>query len=273
LIDQVYKMDVRYLCDAARNGKQVAVVVELKARFDEAANIQFAEQLEEYGIHVTYGVVGLKTHCKVILLVRQDYSGLRRYAHIGTGNYHAGTARLYADFGLLTNDDAIGADLTQLFNFLTTGYRAGRTFKKILPAPALLKRAPLEKIDREANLQRSGSPGLIQMKMNALEGVDITRALLPRRPGRSEDRSDRARHLPAAPGHPGPLGKRARSQRGRPLSRARPHLLFSQRRRGGIFHRLGRLYETSPGEPGRGCRAGRDSDATQGIAGGLRLAA
>jgi polyphosphate kinase len=113
----------------------------------------------------------------VILVVRQDYNGLRRYAHVGTGNYHAGTARLYADFGLLTSDDAIGADLTQLFNFLTTGYRVGRTFKKILPAPALLKRALLEKIDREVKLQRSGSPGLIQMKMNALEDVDITRAL------------------------------------------------------------------------------------------------
>ena len=100
---------IGYLCDAARNGKQVAVVVELKARFDEAANIQFAEQLEEFGIHVTYGVVGLKTHCKVILVVRQDYNGLRRYAHIGTGNYHPGTARLYADFGLLTSDEAIGA--------------------------------------------------------------------------------------------------------------------------------------------------------------------
>jgi polyphosphate kinase len=168
---------IGYLCDAARNGKQVAVVVELKARFDEAANIQFAEQLEEYGIHVTYGVVGLKTHCKVILVVRQDYNGLRRYAHIGTGNYHAGTARLYADFGLLTSDDAIGADLTQLFNFLTTGYRGGRTFRKILPAPSLLKKALLEKIEREASLQRAGTPGLVQMKMNALEDVDITRAL------------------------------------------------------------------------------------------------
>jgi polyphosphate kinase len=168
---------IGYLCDAARNGKQVAVVVELKARFDEAANIHFAEQLEEYGIHVTYGVVGLKTHCKVILVVRQDYNGLRRYSHIGTGNYHAGTARLYADFGLLTNDDAVGADLTQLFNFLTTGYRAGRTFKKILPAPALLKKALLERIDREIRLHRAGTPGLIQMKMNALEDVDITRAL------------------------------------------------------------------------------------------------
>ena len=106
------------------------MVVELKARFDEAANIQFASRLEESGIHVTYGVVGLKTHCKVILVVRQDYNGLRRYAHIGTGNYHAGTARIYTDFGLLTCDDAIGQDLTELFNYLTTGYRPKRTYQQ-----------------------------------------------------------------------------------------------------------------------------------------------
>jgi polyphosphate kinase len=168
---------IGYLCDAARNGKQIAVVVELKARFDEAANIQFASRLEEYGIHVTYGVVGLKTHCKVILVVRQDYNGLRRYAHIGTGNYHPGTARVYADFGLLTCDDAIGQDLTQMFNFLTTGYRGGRSFRKIIPAPTFLKKALLDRIEREAKLQASGTPGLIQFKMNALEDADVTRAL------------------------------------------------------------------------------------------------
>jgi polyphosphate kinase len=168
---------IDYLCDAARNGKQVAVVVELKARFDEAANIQFASQLEDYGIHVTYGVVGFKTHSKVILVVRQDYNGLRRYAHIGTGNYHPGTARLYADFGLLTCADAIGQDLTQLFNFLTTGYYGNRSYKKILPAPSILKKALLEKIEREAKLHSTSSPGWIQMKMNALEDADITRAL------------------------------------------------------------------------------------------------
>lgn len=168
---------IGYLCDAARNGKQVAVVVELKARFDEAANIQFASRLEEYGIHVTYGVLGLKTHSKVILVVRQDYNGLRRYAHIGTGNYHPGTARIYADFGIITCDDIIGQDLTQLFNFLTTGNRGGRTFKKIIPAPAFLKQALIEKIERESKLHSPASPGLIQMKMNALEDADITRAL------------------------------------------------------------------------------------------------
>ena len=168
---------IGYLCDAARNGKQVAVVVELKARFDEAANIQFATKLEEFGIHVTYGVVGLKTHSKVILVIRQDYNGLRRYAHIGTGNYHPVTARFYADFGLLTCDGTIGEDLTELFNYLTTGYMPDRPYRKILPAPTVLKRALLARIEREIKASSPAAPGLIQFKMNALEDVDITRAL------------------------------------------------------------------------------------------------
>jgi len=168
---------LNYLSEAARNGKQVAVVVELKARFDEAANLQFANRLEESGIHVTYGVVGLKTHCKVILVVRQDYNGLRRYAHIGTGNYHAGTARIYSDFGLLTCDDVIGQDLTELFNYLTTGYRPKRSYRKLLPSPKVLKKALLAKIEREIANHSATSRGLIQFKVNALEDVDITKAL------------------------------------------------------------------------------------------------
>jgi polyphosphate kinase len=168
---------IGYLSDAARNGKQVAVVVELKARFDEAANIQFATKLEEFGIHVTYGVVGLKTHSKVILVIRQDYNGLRRYAHIGTGNYHPVTARFYADYGLLTCDGTIGEDLTELFNYLTTGYMPDRPYRKILPAPTVLKRALLTRIEREIRVNTPASPGLLQFKMNALEDVDITRAL------------------------------------------------------------------------------------------------
>jgi len=168
---------IECLRGAARNGKQVAVVVELKARFDEAANIRFANQLEEDGIHVTYGVVGLKTHCKVILVVRQDYNGLRRYVHIGTGNYHGGTARVYADFGLLSSDEGLGQDLTELFNYLTTGYRPKRVYRKILPAPTLLKDALLGKIARECEGHSAASPGHIQMKMNALEDVDVARAL------------------------------------------------------------------------------------------------
>ena len=168
---------IDYLRAAARNGKQVAVVIELKARFDEAANIRFATQLEEDGIHVTYGVVGLKTHCKVILVVRQDYTGLRRYVHVGTGNYHAGTARIYADCGLLSCDEALGQDLTELFNYLTTGYRPKRPYRKILPAPTLLKDALLAKIARECEHAAAGRPALIQMKVNALEDADVVRAL------------------------------------------------------------------------------------------------
>ncbi len=168
---------IHHLINAARNGKQVAVVLELKARFDEEANIRWANHLEQVGIHVTYGVVGLKTHCKVILVIRQDYNGLRRYAHLGTGNYHSGTARLYSDFGLLTCDDQIGHDLTELFNYLTTGYKPRRNYIKLLPAPKVLKQALLEKIEREGRNHTPEEPGLIQMKMNALEDVDITRAL------------------------------------------------------------------------------------------------
>ena len=168
---------IRHLIKAAQEGKQVAVVLELKARFDEEANIRWAQRMERSGIHVTYGVVGLKTHCKVVLVVRQDYDGLRRYAHMGTGNYHAGTARLYTDFGLFTCDDGIGRDLTELFNYLTTGYKPRRKYVKLLPAPKIMKAALIEKIEREVAHQEAGGRGLIQWKMNALEDVDIVRAL------------------------------------------------------------------------------------------------
>lgn len=168
---------IQYLIDAALNGKQVAVVVELKARFDELANIKWAQHMEQAGIHVTYGVVGLKTHSKVIYVVRQDYNGLRRYAHIGTGNYHAGTARLYTDLGILTSDPHIGEELTELFNFLTTGLVPKRNYQRLLTAPKVLKPSLLEKIDREIGKHGNDNPGLIQFKMNALEDADITAAL------------------------------------------------------------------------------------------------
>lgn len=168
---------VRHLIAAARNGKQVAVVVELKARFDEMANIRWASRLEEAGIHVSYGVIGLKTHTKTILVVRRDYNRLCRYTHIGTGNYHAGNARAYTDLGLFSCDDDLGHDLTELFNYLTTGYQPGRTYRKLLPAPKKLKPALLKKIEREIDCHRAHGNGLIQMKCNALEDADVTRAL------------------------------------------------------------------------------------------------
>ncbi len=164
------------LVQAARNGKQVAVLIELKARFDEAANIGWARRLEQAGIHVTYGVIGLKTHSKVILVVRKDYNKLRRYAHIGTGNYHSDTARLYGDLGMMTCDEEIAQDLTELFNYLT-GYSPPPDYRKILAAPYTLKSSLLKKIEREKKLHSAHSPGHIQFKMNALEDVDITRAL------------------------------------------------------------------------------------------------
>ena len=168
---------IDHLVHAARQGKQVAVVIELQARFDEAANIRWANALSAHGIHVTYGVLGLKTHCKLILVVRQDHDGLRRYAHVGTGNYHVETARLYCDHGILTCDPAIGADLTELFNYLTTGYRPKRRYWKLLVAPKHMRGAILERIEREVSAHSEGSPGKIQFQMNALEDPEVTRAL------------------------------------------------------------------------------------------------
>jgi polyphosphate kinase len=168
---------IRHLVRAARNGKQVAVVLELKARFDEEANIKWATRMERAGIHVTYGVVGLKTHCKVTLVVRQDFDGLRRYAHVATGNYHSGTSRLYTDVGLFSCADALGSDLTELFNYLTTGYKPRRKYQKLLVAPKMLKQALLDKIEREVSIAGAGGQGHIQWKINALEDVDIVREL------------------------------------------------------------------------------------------------
>jgi len=164
------------LVQAARNGKQVAVLVELKARFDEAANIGWARRLEAEGIHVTYGVIGLKTHSKLVFVIRRDYSQLRRYYHVGTGNYHPGTAKLYTDLGMLGCDEEIGRDITELFNYLT-GYSPPPSYRKILVAPYRLKDGILMRIRREIEHAKQGKPTLIQMKMNALEDVDITRAL------------------------------------------------------------------------------------------------
>lgn len=168
---------ISYLIRAARNGKQVAVVVELKASFDEQSNIRLATKMEEAGIHVTYGVVGLKTHAKVILVIRQDYKGLRRYVHVGTGNYHPVTARLYSDLGMFYYSKEVGRDATELFNYLTTGFTPKRHYSKLLPAPKILKKALIEKIEREMSCHSKTQPGRICFKMNALEDIDIVKTL------------------------------------------------------------------------------------------------
>ncbi len=164
------------LIRASRNGKQVAVLVELKARFDEAANIRWARRLEAEGIHVNYGVLGFKTHCKLIFVVRRDYARLRRYYHVGTGNYHSGTSKLYTDLGILGCDEELGQDITELFNYIT-GYSPPPRYRKALVAPYQMKHAILDKIRREICHQEEGRDGSIQIKINALEDKDITRAL------------------------------------------------------------------------------------------------
>jgi polyphosphate kinase len=165
------------LIEAAMRGKQVAVVLELQARFDEAANIQWAYRLEEAGIHLSYGVVGYKTHAKMILILRKEADRLRRYVHIGTGNYHSGTASQYCDICLVSCEDDLGVDATELFNSLTTGTLNDRHYRKLLTSPRYLKKALMEKIEREAQPGSGNAPGLIRMKMNALEDKDITRVL------------------------------------------------------------------------------------------------
>jgi polyphosphate kinase len=164
------------LIDAAEAGKQVVVLVEIKARFDEQANISWARALERAGCHVVYGLVGLKTHCKTCLVVRQEGSQLRRYAHIGTGNYNPKTARLYEDFGLFTADPEVGRDLTDLFNVLT-GYSRQTDYRTLLVAPQGVRAGILERIEREIEHVRAGRPGLLQLKANSIVDEGIVDAL------------------------------------------------------------------------------------------------
>ena len=162
------------LIDAAEAGKQVVVVVEIKARFDERANISWARKLEQAGCHVVYGFVGLKTHCKMALIVREEADGsLKRYCHLGTGNYHSTTARFYEDFGLFTSDPAVGEDVTALFNHLT-GYSRTRSYERLLVAPEELRNGIVARIDEQAAL---GSAGRVQFKSNALVDEVVIDAL------------------------------------------------------------------------------------------------
>ncbi len=164
------------LIRAAEDGKAIACMVELRARFDEDKNVRFARQLEKHGVHVAYGMIGLKTHCKCSLVVRREGDGLRSYVHIGTGNYHPGTAQLYTDCGLLTCDPAITTEVVNLFNYLT-GRSMNRHYDSLIVAPSAMRRKMYDLIDREIEFARAGKPAQIFAKMNQLEDVGIIRKL------------------------------------------------------------------------------------------------
>ena len=177
----VYRTDhdsplVKALLDAALAGKEVTAVVELRARFEEAANIDLATRLQEAGANVVYGIVGYKAHAKMLLVVRREGKKLRRYVHLGTGNYHAGTARAYTDFGLMTSNHAIGLDVHKLFHQLTGLGKAGR-LKTLLQSPFSLHKQLLKRIDREAKNAKQGKPARIMARMNSLSEPSIIRAL------------------------------------------------------------------------------------------------
>jgi polyphosphate kinase len=167
---------VEALIDAAEAGKQVVVLVEIKARFDEQANIKWAKALERAGCHVVYGVVGLKTHCKTSLVVRQEGGSIRRYCHVGTGNYNPKTARIYEDLGLFTADPDIGADLTDLFNVLT-GYSRQTEYRSLIVAPHGIRRGLIERIDREIGHAKAGRSARIRIKTNHLVDEETIDAL------------------------------------------------------------------------------------------------
>ena len=164
------------LVDAAESGKQVLVIVEIKARFDEVANIRWARKLEQAGCHVVYGLVGLKTHCKLSMVVRDEPEGIRRYTHIGTGNYNSKTARLYEDLGLITTDEAIGEDVAHLFNNLS-GYSRNASYEQLLVAPDSVRTGLLDAIHREIEHHRAGRPAKIRIKANSIVDEAVVDAL------------------------------------------------------------------------------------------------
>ena len=230
------------------------MLVEIKARFDEEANIVWARKLERAGAHVVYGLVGLKTHSKTALVVRREGSGLRRYVHIGTGNYNPKTARLYVDLGLLTCRPEIGADVTDLFNVLT-GLSRQRTFRRLLVAPHSLRSRFLELVEREIGHAAAGRPARIVLKLNAIVDVAVIEALYRASQAGVDDRPDHPRRLlaPARPARASRERIRVRSIIGEFLEHSRIWSL-RERRRPRVVHRLGRPDGPQPRPPGRGRR-------------------
>ena len=218
---------VASLIQAAENGKQVAAIVELKARFDEEANIGWARALEEVGVHVVYGIVGLKTHSKTALVLRREDDGVRPYCHVGTGNYNSKTARIYEDIGLLTSDPDIGADVGELFNYLT-GFSQHADYRQILVSPVTVRKRIMAMIEEQAE---AGPSGRIVMKLNGLTDAVHDRRALPGLGRRRGDRPGRAGPVPPAPRHPRAVRAHPGAFDRRQLPRAFPDLPLRWRHR------------------------------------------
>ncbi len=250
------------LIRAAERGKQAVCLVELQARFDEQTNIQWAKELEEAGVHVVYGHPALKTHAKCVLVVRREGDGVRNYVHVGTGNYHSTTARLYTDFGLFTTDEAIGADVAELFNFLT-GFARQSSYRKVLVAPTHLRNAILHEIEQTVAAHSPSSPARILIKINALVDPTCIDALYAAsRAGVRVDLNVRGICC-LRPGVPG-LSETIRvvSVVGRFLEHSRVYA-FERERRSNRLHQLGRPDAAQPRAPRRARGADRGSDAAR----------
>ena len=247
------------LVDAARAGKQVLVLVEIKARFDEEANIRWARKLEQAGCHVVYGLVGLKTHCKLCLVVRREPDGsLRRYAHLGTGNYNPKTARIYEDVGLLTADPAVGADVADLFNHLS-GYTRPDPYRTLLVAPDTVRSGLARAIRREAENALAGRPSGITMKLNSLVDEELIDDLLRSVAGGCTRRSGGARHVCASSWGQRAVGEHPGAQRPRPVPRALAHLAVQGGRRRRVLDRQCRSHASQSRQAGRDHGAGQRS--------------
>ena len=253
------------LIRATERGKQAVCMVELKARFDERANITWARALEQAGVHVVYGYPGLKTHAKCILVVRREGDGVRHYVHIGTGNYHAKTARLYTDFGLFTCDEDIGNDVADMFNFLT-GLGRPHEYRKVLIAPRGMREGILEEIDRTIEAHERGEPARIRLKMNSLVDRRCIRALYRASQAGVPVELNVRGICCLRPGVEGISENITRHERARALPRALAHLQLRARRRAAGADRLGRPHAAQPRHARRAHHAGARPDRARGPA-------
>ena len=258
---------IRALTEAAERGKQVAVLVEITARFDEAPNIAWGRQLERAGAHVVYGIERLKTHVKLAMIVREESDGIKRYVHIGTGNYHTGTARLYGDLGILSSHRELGEDVGRLFNELT-GAIPFQEYRMLFVAPHNMRQRFTALIRAEAENRRAGKPAGIKAA-----GLRHHPGALPGEPGRRTDLPQCPRPVQPPGRCPGTVGNHPGLQHHRPLPRTQPDLPLRERGRAASVHRLGGLDEAQPrpahGNHHAGCKS-RDQGRVGGDPLGLR---